>query len=208
MIPRRIIALLVLGSALVLDLSFPPLARAGDEQTRTQRTPGGVTHTRARHMVATIQSIEEETRTVTLRGEDGSTKTITVPKSVKAFGQLAPGQRVDVGYYESLAVAVKKPGEAMTGNEASQSSTSLPAENGRGPGRMEVKKMTVNALITAVDVKNNRVTLQNSSGESRTVDVEDPELRGKLATVKPGERVEITYTEAIAASLVPMSKKP
>jgi hypothetical protein len=205
---RRITALLVLCGALLLAPSFPHLARASDEQTKTQRTPSGVTHSRERHMVATIQAIEEETRTVTLRGEDGSTKTITVPMSVKAFSKLTPGQRVNVGYYESLAVAVKKPDEATTGTEASQSSTSLPAGGGSGPGRMEVKKLTVSAVITAVDVKNNRVTLRNSSGESRTIDVEDPGLREKLATIKPGERVELTYTEAIAASLVPMSKKP
>jgi len=201
-------ALLVFGSALVLDLTFPPVARPADEQTKSQRTPGGVTHSRERRMVATIQSIEEETRTVTLRGEDGSTKTITVPKSVKGFSQLAPGQRVNVGYYESLAVAVKAPDETGTGAETSQSSSSLPAEGGSGPGRVEVRKLTVTAVIIAVDVKHNRVTLRSSTGETRTVDVEDPALREKLTTIKPGEHVQITYTEAIAASLVPMSKRP
>jgi hypothetical protein len=32
-------------------------------------------------------------------------------------------------------------------------------------------------------------------------------MRQKLSTFKPGDNVEITYTEAVAASLVPMSKK-
>ena len=61
--------------------------------------------------------------------------------------------------------------------------------------------------ITEVDAKKNKVTLRDAEGKTRTVEVEDPGMREKLSTFKPGDNVEVTYTEAVAASLVPVSKK-
>jgi Cu/Ag efflux protein CusF len=201
---RRIVALLGIGSALVLGAGA---ARAGDEQTQTQRTERGYTKSRERQMVATIQSIDKDAHTVTLISDDGQTKTVNVPENVKTFKNLTPGQKVKVGYYESLAVSVKKPGEKTAETEASETTTAMPASGSQGPGRMNVRRLTMTAQITEVDAKNNKVTLRDSEGTTRTVDVEDPGMRQKLSTFKPGDNVEVTYTEAVAASLVPVSKK-
>jgi Cu/Ag efflux protein CusF len=200
----RTIALIGFGCALLLGTAA---AQAGEEQTQTQRSERGYTKSRERHIVASIQSIDKDARTVTLVGEDGQTKTIDVPESVKAFNKLTPGQKVNVGYYESLAVDVKKPGEKTAGNQASESTSNTPAGGGQGPGRMAIRKLTMTAEITEVDAKNNKVTLRDAEGKTRTIEVEDPVMRTKLSTVKPGDNVEVTYTEAVAASVVPVSKK-
>jgi hypothetical protein len=126
---------------------------------------------------------------------------------VKAFKSLTPGQKVKVGYYESLAVAVKKPGEKTAGNEASETTSAIPASGERGPGRMSVRKLTMTAEITEIDAKNNRVTIRDAEGKTKTVDVEDPVMREKLSTFHPGDSVQVTYTEAIAASVIPIQKK-
>jgi hypothetical protein len=207
---RRIIALLGVGTALVLGAG---IARAGDEQTQsneqtqTQRSERGYTKSREHQVVATIQSIDKDARTVTLQTDEGETKTIEVPESVKAFKSLNKGQKVKVSYYESLAVAVRKPGEKTASTGTSETTARIPAGEGQGAGRMNVRKMTMTAEITQVDTKNNTVTLRDAEGNSRTVDVEDPGMRQRLSTFKPGDNVEITYTEAVAASLVPVSKK-
>jgi hypothetical protein len=200
-------ALIGIGSALLLATAGAHLARAGEEATHTQRSASGYTKSREKHIVATIQAIDKDARTVTLVTEDGQSKTIDVPESVKAFKNLTTGQKVNVGYFESLAVAVRKPGEKTAGNEASESTTTTPAGAGQGPGRMTTRRLTMTAEITDIDVKNNQVTLRDSEGKTRTVDVQDPGMREKLSTFKPGDNVEVTYTEAIAASLVPVSKK-
>jgi hypothetical protein len=112
-----------------------------------------------------------------------------------------------VGYFESLAVGVKKPGEKAVESEVSESSTNLPAGEGQGPGRMNVRKLTMTAEVLSVDTKNNKVTVRDSGGSTRTVEVENPLMREKLVTIKPHDTIELTYTEAVAATLVPVSKK-
>jgi len=201
---RRIIGAIGIGAVMLLGAG---VAQAQQTQTQTERTERGYTKSREHQVLATIQSIDKEARTVTLTTEDGESKTINVPESVKAFKSLTPGQKVKVGYYESLAVAVKKPGEKTAPTEASETTTNIPASGSQGAGRMNVRRLTMTAEITEVDAKKNKVTLRDAEGKTRTVEVEDPGMREKLSTFKPGDNVEVTYTEAVAASLVPVSKK-
>ena len=54
----------------------------------------------------------------------------------------------------------------------------------------------------------NRVTFKGPKGNIRTVTVYDPAMQKKLTSLQPGQMVQITYREAIAASIKPTPSLP
>ena len=71
----------------------------------------------------TITAIDQATRSVTLRAENGDTDTFTVGPAVKRFAELKVGDVIRATYYESLVFQLRKPGAAA----APASSTSAVA---------------------------------------------------------------------------------
>src|SRR5215471_16156454 len=60
-------------------------------------------------ITATIQSINRDTRELTLLGPEGKTKVVKVPEDMKKFDQLKEGDQVVVKATESLAISVSSP---------------------------------------------------------------------------------------------------
>lgn len=57
--------------------------------------------------------------------------------------------------------------------------------------------------MIGVDEVMNRVTFKGPKGIVRTVTVYDPAMQKKLTDLQPGQMVQITYREALAASIKP-----
>ena len=57
--------------------------------------------------------------------------------------------------------------------------------------------------MIGVDEVMNRVTFKGPKGNVRTVTVYDPATQKKLTSLQPGQMVQITYREAIAAAIKP-----
>ena len=60
-------------------------------------------------IVATVQEINKEKRTVTLKGPHGKLTTIKVDKSAKGFDNLKKGDAIHVRHTEAVAISVEKP---------------------------------------------------------------------------------------------------
>ena len=165
----------------------PPVSGTVSEQTVT--------------MTATVQKIDLAKRLATLRAPNGKVTTIKVGEQVQNLPQVKKGDRVVIGYYESLAYVVKKPGEAEPG--ATMTDAAARAEPGQMPAGMAARELTITATIKAIDKKTPSVTLKGPEGKLVTVKVRDP---AKLEHVKVGDLVEITYTEALAISVEPAPK--
>ena len=58
-------------------------------------------------------------------------------------------------------------------------------------------------MMLEVDVANNKVTFKGPKGNAKVVNVQDPEMQAKLPSLKPGQVVQFTYTEAIAVAIQP-----
>src|SRR5262245_56150399 len=82
-------------------------------------------------VTATVEAIDPSTRVITLRGvESGKVRTFRVDDEVRNLDQVKVGDRVNVDYYESLAIHVLPPGEAI--NDVRTASDR--AEPGEKPG--------------------------------------------------------------------------
>jgi len=144
---------------------------------------------------AVVTRIDQDRRLVTLRGPNGKTQTIKVGDEVKNLPQVRRGDHVVVRYYESLALELKKPGRLEPARAVVGAGIAAP---GQMPAGASVETVTVTARIIKIDRANQTVTLKGPKGKVVTVDVDDPK---RLERLRPGDRVQATYTEALAISV-------
>jgi hypothetical protein len=57
--------------------------------------------------------------------------------------------------------------------------------------------------INAVDTTANTVTFTSSRGVRRTLPVRSPEMQAFIRTIRPGQRVNVAISEAVALSVEP-----
>jgi cold shock CspA family protein len=182
----------------MLSLSGVAKAAPAVEEGETN-TANGQTRTQLVHTTASVTAINRSTRSVTLKKDDGEETMVHAPDAVKQFDTLKVGDKVDVDYYESLAVSM-----APTGSKPS-----MTERKGRAVdigGGVQGRELNVSAEVVSVDPSANTVTIKGPKGNIRTIYVADSALQQKLPSVKPGQVVQFTYTEAVAATIRPSSK--
>jgi len=185
---RRSVAfpLVVTGLALALSCATSKeLPRYADSQTVTT--------------TAVVQAIDQATREVTLKGEDGRVVTFVAGDQVKNLSQVRVGDTVKAAYTESIAIEVKRAdGSAPALSAAATGGSAAPGEK---PAGNVARTVTASAAITAIDRTTNRVTLRGPSGNERVVQVRDPK---NLENVQVGDMVYATYTESLGISVEPV----
>jgi Cu/Ag efflux protein CusF len=180
---RTFVLSLALGLALLSGGRAFAAAEAGDSVTVT----------------ATVTSIDLKTREVGLKGEDGKMTSIIVPESVANLEKLKVGDALKTTYAISIAVQILKPGDTPAPVSSSASS------QGGGELKSAVQRSAV-LKIESIDLATNSVTLTGPKGNTETVKVKRPDIQERLKTLKPGDEVQITYTEAVAIKVEPKSK--
>ncbi len=148
---------------------------------------------------ATVKAVDLKTRTVTLTGADGSTLKVRAGDQVQNLHQVKAGDQVGVTYYESIAYAVKRPGDGTPGIVVAEDAER--AAPGAKPGAAGARVVTITATIVDVDRKAGTVTIQGpEGGEPMVVRVRD---RSALERVAKNDLVELTVTEAVAVAVEP-----
>ena len=153
-------------------------------------------------VTATVEAIDHATRMVTLKGPKGNMFTFKAGEEVRNLPQVKVGDQVVAKYYESLAIEVKKPGDATPG--VTKEEVVGRAKPGEMPAGVVGSQVTITATVKAIDIKKPSVTLQGPEGKTKEIKVKDPK---KLKNVKVGDKVVITYTEALALSVEKAEKK-
>jgi hypothetical protein len=186
--------------AAVLVIPFTGQAEAKEKAPADQQQPS-VTKGRLVTATATVVAIDQKTRVVTLKGAEGNIFDLKADKEVRNLAQVKVGDLVTLKYYQSIMIELLKPGK---GQEGMQSKTAMErAKAGEKPGGVVAGQVTVTAKITAINKKDQTVTLKGPEGKTVTVKAENPK---NLALIKVGDDVKITYTEAIAISVTGAKK--
>jgi len=188
--------------AVVFALSFAAAATGAEKKAAKEGEKPAIEESTLVTVTATVEAIDQKTRMVTLKGPQGNTVTFKAGEQVKNLAQVKVGDSVLAKYYESVAVEVKKPGEAKPGVTSQEAVTR--AKPGETPKGLAVSQVTVTTTITAIDKKKPSVTLKGADGKTTTVKVRNPK---NLENVNVGDQVVITYTEALALSLEKAPKK-
>ena len=145
-----------------------------------------------------VLSIDRDTRTVVLEGEQGRQISIRVPEEAANFDKVSVGDPVVARYYESLALAIAPVVDAEPGASALAAVSLAPP--GATPGGVIADQIQLRAVVRAVDPEARTVTLEVPAGGERTLKAREGV---DLSNVKVGEQVSVTHTRALAISLTP-----
>src|SRR6185312_16459254 len=71
-------------------------------------------------VTATVESIAQSTKSITMKGPEGNYVTMTVPESVKRFDNIKVGDTLTAKYYESVILRLKAQGEAPVDTDSAK----------------------------------------------------------------------------------------
>ena len=141
---------------------------------------------------ATVESIDKQARQVSLKNEQGETVSFTLDEDAGRLDDIDTGDQVTIEYLEAVTIQVFGPDEVEPG--AVSETVVAQSSAGEKPAGLAVGHVSMVVTIEAIDLENELVTLKNKNGELNTVRPEHPE---NLKKVEVGDRVKITYTEAV-----------
>ncbi len=190
--------LLIIGM-IAFMMSFSPLYASEPDPAANEKP--SVEQSMVTTLEAIVEAVDYEKRMVTLKGPDGTSVTVEVQDYVKNFAQVDVGDLLSVEYIESIKVEVFVPGKVKTAVEAVMIEGK--AKPGQKPAKVVVKEVAVLTTIEAIDKENQQVTLKNAQGQSKTVQVRNPD---NLDKVDVGDQVLITYTAALGISVTEKEK--
>ena len=187
-----------IGFVVLATLAIPAAAQTGTAVVAKGPGVAGVAQTVK--LTATITAIDAATRALTLKGPQGKEVTLTAGQEVKNFAQMKVGDQVNVEFVEALTLELKKGSTAPVAR--TEQAGAAAAKPGERPAGAVGRQVTITAEVMNVDPKTQVVTLR---GPQRTVElkVKDP---AQFKLIAKGDRVEATYTEALAIAVEPAKK--
>jgi hypothetical protein len=111
------------------------------------------------------------------------------------FNELKVGQKVRMTYYESMVFQVLKPGQ--TANPASYEAALNRAKSALPAGSIATQEKTT-VTVKAVDMAVPSITVTTTDGRTITRKIDE---RKNLEGVKAGDRIDITYTQALLTAI-------
>jgi hypothetical protein len=172
------------------------------DKTSIDSQPGKAVITRDVNATAQVLSIDKQTRQVSLKGPKGDVIELVAGDDVKNLDQVNAGDLVVVRYQEALTLELKKVGADSSGGVSVREQTRT-ANKGDRPGASGSREVNVVATVTAVDPVKSTITLKGPKNEM-TLPVQNPD---QFKVVKVGDKVDVTYREALALSVEPAKKK-
>jgi hypothetical protein len=165
------------------------------------QTPDPVTVAQSVQSTATVESVDYAARVVTLRDAKNSPLVVYAGPEVRNLAQVKKGDRVVVRYQEAVMAQVVKPGTGTAGIE--RSGATVRAAPGEQPYAGSVEQVRTTVKIYEVDTVANVVEVTGPRGYNRRIKVMDANAREFIRGLKPGDEVEMTFTEARAISVEP-----
>jgi Cu/Ag efflux protein CusF len=172
------------GMTLALGLALS----GGTALAQSKEVPGKrVTHT------GTVEAIDHQARTLTLKQASGSMVTLDIPKEVTRFDSMKIGDKVTAVYYDNVVVRKKPAGEAPVDT---LTAAVTPREGAKGGTLGNQRTMT--ATVEAIDPSVPSITFTGPNGWKYSRRVED---KAALKDVKVGDQVDFTWTEAVQVTI-------
>jgi hypothetical protein len=186
---------LLAGSAVagLFALAVPPAVGAA---AATSQVAVGESLT----LTAEIVSFDAATRKIVIRGPLGGRIDGVVSADVKDLSLIQPGAMVSATYYQAIAASVRRKGEAQPLFGAADAAARAQPEMAPEALASTSKALTV----VSVDRANHMVVFQDAEGTLLPIDVLRPEFQAKLKDLKPGDQVDVTYSEALVTGITPV----
>ena len=176
----------------------PAIAQEANPPEQTKQMPTtSMSKMQKKSMEATVVRVDTAKRHLVVKGDNGEQQTLSVPESVKRLDEIKPGDKLKVDYYTSLAISLNK-------SEGAPGAGEKMLTEGKGtklPSGVIAHQESGTVEIAKIDKDKNQVTVKRPNGDMDTIDIKDPDLQSKLGTLKEGDKIQATYTEAAAISI-------
>jgi hypothetical protein len=147
---------------------------------------------------AVVEKVDQNTREVRLRTADGRDLTVVAGPEVRNLAQVSAGDTVRLTYYESVVARMAEPG---AGGPATTSVVTGRAPQGGKPAGIYGATTDMVVEFLAYDPASGVATFKTPDGKTQQI-VVSPSMRAFAAARRPGDRVAVQLTNAIAASIV------
>jgi hypothetical protein len=147
---------------------------------------------------AVVEKVDQNTREVRLRRTDGKEVTVVAGPEVRNLAQVSAGDTVRLTYYERVVARMADPG---AGGPATTAVVTSRAPEGSKPAGLVGATVDVVVEFLGYDPATGVVTFKTPDGVTEQV-VVSPAMRGFAAARRPGDRVAVQLTNAVAASIV------
>lgn len=164
--------------------------------------PEPISREETMEITAQVEAIDRDSRMVGLRGPSGRRATVYAGPDVRNFDQINVGDEVAVTFYSAIGAEVTKPEQATQGVQ--REGAMLRAAEGARPAGAVAEMMTTTVEIDAVDKSMNTVTFRRQDGMVRVLAIQDPKAQAFIRELKPGDKVTVSYMEAVAISVRPL----
>lgn len=143
-----------------------------------------------------VQALNMNERLVVLADADGNlVDVVEVDDDVPNFDKLAIGDKVTIGFYESLALQVAAPDAEPLDTQG----MTVMVEDSDKPGKIDIEIVSEVVEVIGIDRATNMLKYKAPGKQVARVKV-DPSV-STMENLKPGEKVLVTYTEATAVSV-------
>ena len=182
-------------SALALLLAGT-ISMAGGEQVATKKP--SFSASQLQMVTARVETIDHETREVTLLRADGERISFTASDEARNLDQVAVGDIVVAQYISSISIEVIADEGMQAG--AVGLTTLERTEKGEMPGVAAVDTEVVVYTVVDINLEANTFKLEAGDGTVEEFSARDPD---NLRRAEVGDLVVITTTEAVAISVEP-----
>lgn len=148
--------------------------------------------------VGVVQSVDLQSRLVSIKNEDGKIFTIHAGPEVRNLAQIGPGSVVKVEYQEALAIALEKSKSGAI-NERQDTVSVGRTPVGALPGATIEQNVRMLGTILAIDKEHRKVLIQ---GAIHHVNLKIP-ANMDLKDLKVGDQVVATYVQELGVAVGP-----
>lgn len=156
-------------------------------------------------LTAAVKAVDYDQRLIALQGQDGKSMTVEASPEVRRLKEIKAGDMVVIEYTQAIAAELKKAG-APESRVAIKEDVKRAKADAR-PGLTGQREVRATVTVDAIDLRNNIVNFTGPRGDANIVAIKRPQMREFIKTLKPGDKVDVTYTEAVAVSVEPAAKK-
>lgn len=144
-----------------------------------------------------VLAVDAAKHQVVLEGAEGRQVHVQLTDKAKNLGNLKVGDQVKIEVTRSVAAYLDTDVDKGLPGSIEHTGEIRATKDNPNPGGEAFRQVQVQLKITDIDLKKNQVTFENPAGQSKTVNVENPEVQKKLKDLKVGQSVVVTYTDVL-----------
>jgi len=144
----------------------------------------------------TVERVDRSNRSLVVESRSGSLTTIRVAPTAAGFEEVATGDRIALDYFRSSLVSLGPTRALVAAADQTPTRASAPVLGAAG-GR----QITGKAHVTEVDGQAGTLQVTTADGRPHAFVIQDPAVRERLSSLRDGDEVTVTYTEAVAVGL-------